>query len=97
MTIFWINSLDEIVRASSDDGAKPSGAVSGIYDGLDIPPDDTIAGPAPLSGRQKWLGALWSSPPPPLVAPLTTEELTTQMIKDGTMTQAKIDAIKGAR
>ena len=29
--------------------------------------------------------------------PLTVEELAAQMIKDGTMTQAKIDAIKAAR
>jgi len=29
--------------------------------------------------------------------PLTVEELATQMIRDGTMTQAKIDAIKNNR
>lgn len=36
-------------------------------------------------------------PPPKSAATLTAEELATQMIKDGTMTQAKIEAIKAAR
>ena len=36
-------------------------------------------------------------PPPKSATPLTAEELAAQMIKDGTMTQAKIDALKAAR
>jgi len=37
------------------------------------------------------------TPPPKADADLTAEELAAQMIKDGTMTQAKINAIKAAR
>lgn len=40
-------------------------------------------------------------PPPPLppksAAPITAEELATQMITDGTMTKAKVNAIKNSR
>ena len=36
-------------------------------------------------------------PPTKVDAPLTVNELAAQMIADGTMTQAKIDAIKAAR
>ena len=36
-------------------------------------------------------------PPPKSAADVSVKELITQMIKDGAMTQAKIDAIKAAR
>lgn len=48
----------------------------------------------------RWTAAA-PPPPPPLppksAAPLTAQELADQMITDGTMTQAKIDAIKTGR
>lgn len=64
--------------------------------------DITGITPAPKVG---WVydGAIFTAPPPPPPPPpksaadVSVRELITQMIKDGTMTQAKINAIKTAR
>ncbi|MEE8598286.1 MAG: hypothetical protein V3S69_01990 [Dehalococcoidales bacterium] len=44
-------------------------------------------------------GSVFAAPIPPsrVEEPLTAEELANQMIRDGTMTQAKIDTIKATR
>ena len=62
MTIFWIDSLGDVVSAGSDDTPMPTGAVQGVYDGQDVPPLGTIAGLAPLSGRERWNGTAWFLP-----------------------------------
>jgi len=101
MTIFWIDASNAIVSASSDDGVKPARAIQGIYDGVDTPPpEDTITGPAPENGTQTWLGAAWSTPPPPptkVDAPLTAEELAAHLVTRNVITQGEITAIKNAR
>ena len=59
---------------------------------------DTIAAFQVFINR--WTAAAPPPPPPPLpksAADVSVAELITQLIKDGTLTQAKIDAIKAAR
>ncbi len=47
MTTFWINSSNELIKATSDPNAQPAGAVTST----EIPPDD---------GRlQIWNGTAW--------------------------------------
>lgn len=64
--------------------------------------DITGITPAPAVGWS-YDGTSFTAPPPPPLpppksdAPLTAEELATQMITDGTMTRAKVDAIKARR
>lgn len=65
MTIFWIDNTGTILNASSDDVPSPSRAVNGIHVGSGPSPTGTISGPPPESGKQRWLGAVWSVPPPP--------------------------------
>ena len=87
MTIFWVDpTTGSILLATSEDGKAPTA--------------DAVAITVPAeSGKQVWsfVTKSWSSPPPKPELPLTAEELAIQMIKDGTMTQAKIDTIKADR
>ncbi|KKL48880.1 hypothetical protein LCGC14_2321140, partial [marine sediment metagenome] len=67
----------------------------------DSKPHEQIDSIVPFQGFiQRWTDA--APPPPPPLPPkseadVNVKELIVQMIKDGTMTQIKIDAIKAAR
>lgn len=63
MTIFWLDGGGAIINASSDDAPAPPGSVNGIYDGVNSPPADTVAGPAPENGTQTWTGSAWTASP----------------------------------
>jgi len=62
MTTFWIDAQGSLIKATSDPDAQPAGAVTSTEIG-------------PESGRQKWNGTGWDSPPPAPVPAMTAEDV----------------------
>ena len=97
MTVFWIDVSGAVVRATSDDGAKPAGAVQGIYDGAGELPKDTIAGPSPVSRLSKWTGDAWTAPPAPdPLADYGARDVAKALVDKGVLVKADLDTARGS-
>jgi hypothetical protein len=72
MTIFWVDNDGAIVRATDD------GVTDETLTGVKVPPS-----PAPESGKQKWLGTAWSSPPDRSTETLAKKQLNKDSMLGG--------------
>lgn len=81
MTIFWIDNQGAILKATSDDGQRPTNSTA-----IKVPPN-----PAPKSGKQIWnfISKTWNSLPPP--PPSRNSVLDTAI--DGASTLAALKAV----